>query len=154
MILTYARQGAYTQVKNVEHLTILLAVDSADKANGCMEVVKGSHKMNIPIASDNCVEQGWTEKQEWTAVELSAGQVLVFGSYLAHRSAANHSKYDRKALYATYNKASDGDNHDEYYRQRKIEWPPTHLRRPGDIFEKGAFIHGKPLLKITLVQHI
>lgn len=164
-------------MKNVEHLTILLAVNAADISNGCMEVVKGSHKMRIPISSDNCIDPNWTETQQWTPVELDVGQILVFGSYLAHKSATNRSSKDRKALYATYNRASDGDHHgrselpsgflhistalfssvsmnaakvleshvsaDEYYRQRMVEWPPTHLRKPGQTYEKGQFIHGK-----------
>lgn len=112
--------GAYTYVKNIHHLTVLLAVDSADTANGCMEVVKGSHTMSIPIGSDNCIDAGWTEKQEWTPVELG-GQVLIFGSYLARKSAANHNEQERTALYATYNNASDGHYHDEYCRQRSAE---------------------------------
>lgn len=99
--------------------------------------------MDVPIGSDNCIDKDWIEKQEWTPVELQAGDVLIFGSYLAHRSAANHSDQDRKAIYATYNKASEGNFHKEYYRQRREEWPPTHLRKPGDKFDKGAWIHGK-----------
>ena len=98
--------------------------------------------MEIPIGDDNCIEQDWVAKQQWTPVELKPGQALVFGSYLAHRSAANHSNQDRKALYATYNRASEGDLHDEYYQQRRIEWPPTHLRKPGQTFDEGALRYG------------
>lgn len=98
--------------------------------------------MDVPIASDNCIEPDWIANQEWTPVGLEPGQVLIFGSYLAHRSAANESEQDRKALYATYNRASEGDLHDEYYRQRKIEWPPTHLRKSGEKFEAGALRYG------------
>ena len=48
---------AYTHIKNVKHLTILLAVDAATMANGGLEVVPGSHEMDVPInASDNCIE--------------------------------------------------------------------------------------------------
>lgn len=144
--------GAYTQVKNVEHLTVLLAVDAADILNGCMEVISGSHRRQVPIASDNCIEREWADNQHWTPVELDAGDALVFGSYLAHRSGANHSDQNRKALYATYNSLAEGDHRVEYYRQRRIEYPPTHLRRPGDKFERGAFIHGNgtPMMSVEL----
>lgn len=67
--------------------------------------------MKIAISNDNCIAPDWTEQQQWTPVTLEAGDLLVFGSYLAHRSGKNHSSKDRKALYATYNKASDGDHH-------------------------------------------
>lgn len=144
--------GAYTQVKNIQHLTILISVDAASRENGCVEVVQGSHLMHVPSGSDNCIDPTWVNEHSWTPVELEAGQVLVFGSYLAHRSAANHSSQDRRALYATYNCASEGDLHDQYYRQRMLEWPPTHLRKPGDAFEKGAYIHGNgtPMMSVAL----
>ena len=139
-------------MKKIAHLAILLAVDPSDSSNGGLEVVRGSHKMDIPIGSDNCIEPEWTAKQDWTAVELRAGEALIFGSYLAHRSAANTSENDRKALYATYNRASEGELHDEYYRQRRIEWPPTHLRKPGEKFEEGAlrYGYGSPMLSVDL----
>lgn len=81
-----------------------MAVDDSNMSNGCLEVVVGSHNMDVPIGDDNCIESGWISQQHWIPVELKAGQVLLFGSYLAHRSAANLSDQDRKALYATYNR--------------------------------------------------
>lgn len=147
---------AYTHVKKITHLAVLLAVDPSNMANGGLEVVKGSHRTNIPIAADNCLKPDWISQQTWTPVELEAGQVLIFGSSLAHRSAANMSEQDRKALYATYNVASEGDLHEEYYARRRIEWPPTHLRRPGQKFEEGAlrYGYGSPMLSIDLGRQL
>lgn len=48
--------------------------------------------------------------------ELQAGELLVFGSYLAHRSGANKSPEDRRVVYATYNCKAEGDLHEEYYQ--------------------------------------
>ncbi|EMC91894.1 hypothetical protein BAUCODRAFT_152254 [Baudoinia panamericana UAMH 10762] len=143
---------AYVQVKQIKHLAILLAVDPSDLSNGGLEVVNGSHRLKVPIGADNCIEPSWIAQQTWTPVELKAGEALIFGSSLAHRSAANTSSQDRKALYATYNVASDGDLHDEYYRRRRTEYPPTHLRKPGERFEAGAlrYGYGSPMLSVDL----
>lgn len=143
---------AYTHVKKIQHLAILLAVDPSDALNGGLEVVPGSHKMTVPIGDDNCIPKSWINQQSWAAANLSAGQVLIFGSYLAHRSGANTSERDRKALYATYNVAREGDLHDEYYARRKVEYPPTHLRKPGEKFEEGAmrYGYGSPMLSVDL----
>lgn len=143
VISTDDTQGAYTQVKDCEHLTALIAVDNATVANGCMEVVKGSHKMVVPIAPDNCIDKDWVTQQTWTPIEMQAGDVLIFGSYLAHRSGPNRSDTDRRALYATYNLSSEGDLRKEYYRRRKEEYPPDHSRKPGENFDQGAWIHGE-----------
>ena len=78
------------------------------------------------------------------------GQILIFGSYLAHRSASNHSNIDRKAVYATYNCAREGDLHDEYYVHRKIVWPPVQLRKTGETYLEGAlqYGYGSPMLSV------
>ncbi|KAB8416348.1 hypothetical protein FH972_024868 [Carpinus fangiana] len=144
---------AYTHVKDVKHMTILLAVDRSNMENGGLEVVDASHNMDIPVRkADNILEPGWVASQKWEPVELEAGEFLIFGSYLAHRSAANTSSQDRKAVYATYNCASEGDLHHDYYVRRKELWPATHMMKPGEKYEKGALIHGfgSPMMSLSL----
>ena len=69
---------AYTHVKMIKHLTILLAVDESSKSNGCLEVVARSHELQIPIREvDHCIEYDWVDEQTWTPVELEAGKLLV-----------------------------------------------------------------------------
>lgn len=142
--------AAYNHVKKMNHLSILLSVDPSNMANGALEVVPGSHREEIPLGEDRCLAKSWVEKQNWVPVELEAGQVLIFGSYLAHRSGKNASAQDRKALYATYNLKSEGDLHESYYEQRRIEYPPTHLRKPGDQFSQGSLRYGfgSPMLSV------
>jgi ectoine hydroxylase-related dioxygenase (phytanoyl-CoA dioxygenase family) len=66
---------AYVQIKDIKHLTILLAVDASNMTNGGLEVVPGSHKMKIPInEKDHCIEKEWVSKQEWVPVELEPGE--------------------------------------------------------------------------------
>jgi ectoine hydroxylase-related dioxygenase (phytanoyl-CoA dioxygenase family) len=65
---------AYTHIKNVKHLTILLAVDPSTMANGGLEVVDGSHEMDVPIGEDNCIEAEWVKKAKWTPVRLEPGK--------------------------------------------------------------------------------
>lgn len=78
--------------------------------------------------------------------------MLIFGSYLAHRSGANNSTSDRKAIYATYNCKREGDLHDAYYADRAKLWPPTHKRQQGERYEDGAmrYGYGSPMLSVDL----
>jgi ectoine hydroxylase-related dioxygenase (phytanoyl-CoA dioxygenase family) len=82
----------------------------------------------------------------------NVGHMLVFGSYLAHRSGANNSSTDRNAIYATYNCESEGDLHDEYYADRMKLWPATHQRQEGARYEEGALRYGfgSPMLSVDL----
>jgi hypothetical protein len=78
------------------------------------------------------------------------GQLLIFGSYLAHRSGANTSKSHRNAIYATYNCAKEGDLRHDYYVDRKKLWPATHMRKEGEEYSEGALRYGfgSPMLTV------
>lgn len=67
---------AYTHVKDIKHLTILMAVDASNMTNGGLEVVEGSHLVNVPIdRADNCIDKTWVQEQKWVPVELEAGKI-------------------------------------------------------------------------------
>ncbi|KAL1868372.1 hypothetical protein Plec18167_008298 [Paecilomyces lecythidis] len=148
--------NAYTHVKNITHLTVLAAVDGMNIENGGLEVVDGSHRMEVPLGVDRCIEASWVAAQEWTPCDLKSGDILVFGSYLAHRSGANTSSNDRRAIYATYNRASEGDLHDQYYEDRKKLWPPTHMRKAGESYEEGRerYAYGSPMLSVDTRKQV
>ncbi|KAJ5351021.1 hypothetical protein N7541_008748 [Penicillium brevicompactum] len=142
--------NAYTHVKNIKHLTILAAVDEMNAANGGLEVVSGSHRMEVPLGQDRCITSDWVESNVWTPAELESGDILIFGSYLAHRSGANGSSKDRRAIYATYNCAVEGNLHDQYYADRREVWPATHMRKNGLSYEEGRarYAFGSPMLSV------
>ena len=69
---------AYTHVKMIKHLTILLAVDTSNMTNGGLEVVDGSHMMQVPVnETDHCIEPGWVKSQIWTPAELEPGTACL-----------------------------------------------------------------------------
>ncbi|KAM0293835.1 hypothetical protein ACHAO9_001521 [Fusarium lateritium] len=70
---------AYTYIKGVKHLTILLGVDPSNIHNGGLEVVDGSHEIDVPInKATNCIESTWVDSQTWTPVELEAAKSPMF----------------------------------------------------------------------------
>ncbi|KAL4897195.1 hypothetical protein BDV59DRAFT_85921 [Aspergillus ambiguus] len=142
--------NAYTHVKMIKHLTVLAAVDDMTPENGGLDVVDGSHRMEIKLGEDRCIEPAWVENQTWTPCVLHPGDILVFGSYLAHRSGPNTSSVDRRAIYATYNCKAEGDLHDQYYEDRRKLWPATHMRKEGEKYEEGRlrYGYGSPMLTI------
>ncbi|KAK0099288.1 hypothetical protein ONS96_008519 [Cadophora gregata f. sp. sojae] len=78
------------------------------------------------------------------------GEMMIFGSSLAHRSGPNASSKDRRAVYATYNSVSEGDLHDAYYERRAKLYPATHKRKEGVDYSKGAqnYAYGTPMRSI------
>ena len=87
---------------------------------------------------------------------MQAGNLLIFGSYLAHRSGPNESSSDRKNLYATYNRASEGDLHAAYYANRRDKYPATHMRRKDADYSEGELTYGfgSPMLSAHVGKQI
>src|SRR5215471_1346075 len=80
-------------------ISVMTALTPANKENGCLQVIKGSHKMgrvehahdgNQMGADMNYVQQALGLLPH-LYVELNPGDVLVFHSNLLHRSEANLS---------------------------------------------------------------
>lgn len=118
---------AYDHIDQIEHTTANLAVDAATVANGCVEVVPGSHKMTVELADEGAISKAWEACHQFVPVELAPGDLLTFGSHLAHRSGPNSTDHSRASVYATYHKVSDGgDLRSRYYVDRRENFPPDH----------------------------
>lgn len=96
-------------------MSVMVAITDANKANGCLQVIKGSHKMGR-------IEHGFAGEQvgasqhyvdlalktmELVYVEIQAGDALFFHSNLLHRSEANLSDKPRWSLISVYNRSAN-----------------------------------------------
>lgn len=101
------------------HISCMIAVDPATAENGCLEVVSGAHAHLLPMDERGCIAPDVVVDLDWETVELPAGQTLWFHSRTPHRSGANHSPNDRRAIYPTYNAAREGNLRNDYYREKR-----------------------------------
>jgi len=110
---------AYAQVNF--HATCLLALDTATVDNGCLEFASfpASRKEYIGLTSEGIIEKQVASKLAFQPVETEPGDVVVFSSYVPHRSGANHSDKPRRLFYLTYNKESEGDLREAYYIDKR-----------------------------------
>lgn len=96
-------------------ISVMIAITAANKANGCLQVIGGSHKMGR-------IEHGFAGEQVGASqhyvdlalqimpliyVELEPGDALFFHPNLLHRSAANLSDRARWSLISVYNRQSN-----------------------------------------------
>ena len=85
------------------------AIDAADKGNGCLYVIPGSHKYGVRDHKELEGSQQGEFKQaegardeDGVAVEVPAGAVIWFNSQVLHKSTDNHSERFRRANIAHY----------------------------------------------------
>lgn len=101
------------------HVSAMVAVDDADESNGGLEVVSGCFDTVFPLDERGCIEPSIAECLAWELVPLRAGHTLWFHSHTPHRSRANNSSQPRRALYPTYNAASEGNLRSAYYATKR-----------------------------------
>jgi len=114
------------------HISCMVAIDEATKENGCLQFSPGRYgKGDIPLTDTGVVQPDFDKKLNYVFVECKPGDVVFFDGYIPHRSEANTSKSNRRAMFLTYNKASEGDFHSQYYTAK-------HANKQG--FDKGKTI--------------
>jgi ectoine hydroxylase-related dioxygenase (phytanoyl-CoA dioxygenase family) len=92
-------------------ISVMLALTEATKENGCLQVLKGSHKMgrfeHLFAGEQQGADMPFVEEAlkicEKIYVELKAGDALFFHSNLLHMSEANLSDKPRWSLISAYN---------------------------------------------------
>jgi len=68
---------------------------------------------------------------EWLAIEAAPGDGVFFDSFVPHRSGPNRTASQRRVLYYTYNRASEGDHLRQYYADKRSSYPPDIEREAG-----------------------
>ncbi len=105
--------------------SVSIAVDPATKENGCMQVLKGSHKMGRVdhiLAGDQAgadMERVNVARQRYELVHcvMDPGDALFFHPNLLHASARNDSDHPRWAMICCYN-AKSNDPYKEAHHPR------------------------------------
>jgi ectoine hydroxylase-related dioxygenase (phytanoyl-CoA dioxygenase family) len=96
-------------------ISVMIALTPANKANGCLQVIKGSHKLGRvnhgfageQVGADMVMVENALKTMELIYCELQAGDALFFHSNLLHRSEANLSDHPRWSIISCYNSQSN-----------------------------------------------
>jgi ectoine hydroxylase-related dioxygenase (phytanoyl-CoA dioxygenase family) len=91
-------------------LSVMVALTTANKENGCLQVIKGSHKMGRvnhgftgeQVGADIVMVNNALKTMELVYSELEPGDALFFHSNILHRSEANLSDYPRWSVISCY----------------------------------------------------
>jgi len=94
-----------------EMLTCMIAIDATDRANGCVNLVRGSHIMgrvdHVAIGKSVGTDPEFVEKalaeMELVECDLAPGDAVFFHSNTLHASGANSSDRSRTVLHLSYN---------------------------------------------------
>ncbi|MGY4539981.1 ectoine hydroxylase-related dioxygenase (phytanoyl-CoA dioxygenase family) [Mucilaginibacter sp. UYNi724] len=96
-------------------ISVMIALTPANKANGGLQVIKGSHKLGRvnhgfsgeQVGADMVMVENALKTMELVYCELEPGDALIFHSNLLHRSEANLSDYPRWSIISCYSSQSN-----------------------------------------------
>lgn len=96
-------------------ISVMVALTRANKENGCLQVIKGSHKLGRvnhgfageQVGADMVMVDNALKTMPLVYCEIEPGDALFFHSNLLHRSAANLSAYSRWSIISCYSAASN-----------------------------------------------
>lgn len=91
-------------------MSVMVALTEANKENGCLQVVKGSHKLGRvnhgfsgeQVGADMVMVENALKTMELVYCEIDPGDALFFHSNLLHRSEANLSDRPRWSIISCY----------------------------------------------------
>jgi putative nucleotidyltransferase with HDIG domain len=130
------------------HITVLLTIDPSNRANGGLEMSDPVEVGEIlDQEPDGTLARGLEAELPWRPLDLPEGSLVLFDSYIPHRSPDNRSDRSRRSLYVTYNRRSDGERRNDYYTDKRRRFPPEIEREPGVDYAAlgGPYNLGNPI---------
>ena len=104
--LPYHQDQAYWPIRPHHLVSCWLAIDDADRHNGCLRVIRGGHKEDLVEFSSVSIHRVMkTDRIRWQDeihLEVKSGACVFFHSLLPHTSGPNHSERDRLAVISSY----------------------------------------------------
>ena len=123
-------------------ISVMLALTEANKKNGCLQVLKGTHKMGRVEHNFAGEQQGADmdfvnealDRFERVYVELEPGDILFFHSNILHMSEANTSAKARWSMISAYNLS-----YNKPFREKNLSCITPVITVPNDsILSTGA----------------
>ena len=98
------------------HITAMIAIDESTVEKGCLQVAPHQHTHGLLPNTDGVTNRDVEESIEFINVLCDPGDLVIFDSYIPHRSGFNTTDESRRSVFLTYNMESDGgDCHARYY---------------------------------------
>ncbi|MCC6446685.1 MAG: phytanoyl-CoA dioxygenase family protein [Armatimonadetes bacterium] len=87
-------------------LTVWTALDPATRANGCVQVIPGTHKLGLLSDHGHTITPGQEEtycpEDKVVYLEMEAGEVALLHNWLLHRSDVNRTDIPRRGFSVCY----------------------------------------------------
>lgn len=112
-------------------ISVLVTIDPSTVENGCLELAAGHHTRGLIGRKWKPLEGEELKGIDFVPYPMEPGDVAFFDCFVPHQSKPNRTARQRRNLYLTYNRASDGDFREKYFADKRKSFPPDFEREPG-----------------------
>lgn len=128
------------------YINCMLFIDDMTQENGCLEVAPDSSRENIyNIDHNGDLPESLIKETEWKPIIGTKNDLLIFDSYILHRSGPNKSNRSRSAMFLTYNDQTYGDLYEDYFAKKREEFPPPIEREEGKVYSSVTYNLANPI---------
>jgi ectoine hydroxylase-related dioxygenase (phytanoyl-CoA dioxygenase family) len=113
-------------------INVMVCIDEATIENGCLELASRPNQ----IRKKELIGKEWVplSKREVDLIDFKPyptkpGDIIYFDSYAPHRSARNSTENQRRLYFSTYNRLSEGNHLEAYYKDKRETFPPDIERK-------------------------
>jgi phosphonate degradation associated HDIG domain protein len=131
--------------------TAMISIDPQTSANGCVEfatnfdevardrgavaaTIEGRALLHFTSGgpSNGDIRDDIVNRIAWSPAEVTPADLVVFDSFVPHRSASNQTGASRRAMFLTYASQREGDWYQHYYTEKRRNYldPKFHVSTP------------------------
>lgn len=116
---------AWNGYPNSFYTSIAIPVDPMTIENGCLEMSPyDKHElMDYDEQKMGNLNKQIENNLNWVPIKTSLGDIVIFNSFVPHRSGPNKSKDPRRIFYFTYNYESEGNYYEQYFKDKRTFFP-------------------------------
>lgn len=133
--LAHQDQPAWTDFPPSIYYTAAMFGDDTTIENGCLQFGSLDNEiLKHDIIAYDVEGTGKLlneDKIDWMHVQTTTRDLLIFNSFVPHRSDQNISDDSRRIFYFTFNLKKEGDYFDAYLKKKREELPPPIERQEG-----------------------
>lgn len=126
--------------------SIALSGNISNKENGCLQFSNYNSK-EILDQSNNLgeINDNIDKELKWEYVESNPRDLIVFNSFVPHKSDNNNSNNSRRIMYLTFNNESEGDYYEDYNKNKRKYFPPNIERDKIYNYKDNKYNLGNPM---------
>lgn len=138
--IPWHQDGYYWPIRPLANCSVWIALDEANKDNGCLRVIENSHTKgllkhttdnNSKYALNQTLEKDLYDEDKASDIELKMGQISLHDVFLVHGSNENNSNKRRAGLVLRYMPTSSHfDRSTKKVEGTKGDSAPNYAKRP------------------------